>query len=89
MITLAFSISAEVSRDLISTILTGRRLGIRFTGVVSSQPLVRKSLIKIDIYAGGYGGEFGLDSQAVLDIHSRDSLEKRTSGKFKPEYPLF
>ena len=28
---------------------------------------------KIDIYAGGYGGEFGLDSQAVLDIHSRDS----------------
>ena len=37
---------------------------------------------KIDIYAGGYGGEFGLDSQAVLDIHSRDSLEKRTSGKF-------
>ena len=37
---------------------------------------------KIDIYAGGYGAEFGLDSQAVLDIHSRDSLEKRTSGKF-------
>ena len=37
---------------------------------------------KIDIYAGGYGGEFGLDSQAVLDIHSRDSLEARTSGKF-------
>ena len=33
---------------------------------------------KIDIYAGGYGGEFGLDSQAVLDIHSRDSLEERT-----------
>ena len=37
---------------------------------------------KIDIYAGGYGAEFGLDSQAVLDIHSRDSLEERTSGKF-------
>ena len=37
---------------------------------------------KIDIYAGGYGAEFGLDSQAVLDIHSRDSLEKQTSGKF-------
>ena len=37
---------------------------------------------KIDVYAGGYGAEFGLDSQAVLDIHSRDSLEKRTSGKF-------
>ncbi len=37
---------------------------------------------KIDIYAGGYGGEFGLDSQAVLDIHSRDSIEERISGKF-------
>ena len=37
---------------------------------------------KIDIYAGGYGAEFGLDSQAVLDIYSRDSLEERTSGKF-------
>ena len=37
---------------------------------------------KIDIYAGGYGAEFGLDSQAVLDIHSRDSLEEGISGKF-------
>ncbi|RKU34169.1 hypothetical protein C6496_20655, partial [Candidatus Poribacteria bacterium] len=37
---------------------------------------------KIDIYAGGYGGEFGLDSQAVLDIHSRDSIEEGISGKF-------
>lgn len=37
---------------------------------------------KIDIYAGGYGGEYGLDSQAVLDIHSRDSIEEQISGKF-------
>ena len=37
---------------------------------------------KIDIYAGGYGAEFGLDSQAVLDIHSRDSLEEQMNGKF-------
>ena len=37
---------------------------------------------KIDVYAGGYGAEFGLDSQAVLDIHSRDSLEEKISGKF-------
>ena len=36
----------------------------------------------IDIYAGGYGAEFGLDSQAVLDIHARDSLDERLSGKF-------
>ena len=37
---------------------------------------------KIDVYAGGYGAEFGLDSQAVLDIHSRDSIEEQISGKF-------
>ena len=37
---------------------------------------------KIDIYAGGYGAEFGLDSQAVLDIHSHDSLEEGLNGKF-------
>ena len=36
----------------------------------------------IDIYAGGYGAEFGLDSQAVLDIHARDSIEERLDGKF-------
>ena len=36
----------------------------------------------IDIYAGGYGAEFGLDSQAVLDIHARDSIEAQLDGKF-------
>ncbi|RKU20585.1 hypothetical protein C6500_08460 [Candidatus Poribacteria bacterium] len=36
----------------------------------------------IDIYAGGYGAEFGLDSQAVLDIYARDSIEERLNGKF-------
>ena len=36
----------------------------------------------IDIYAGGYGAQFGLDSQAVLDIHARDSLAERFDGKF-------
>ncbi len=36
----------------------------------------------IDIYAGGYGAEFGLDSQAVLDIQTRNSLDERLSGKF-------
>ena len=37
---------------------------------------------KIDVYAGGYGGEYGIDSQAVLDIQSRDSIEEQISGKF-------
>ncbi len=41
-----------------------------------------ETLEKIDIYAGGYGAEFGLDSQAVLDIQTRDSIEKTWSGKF-------
>ncbi|MDE0684359.1 MAG: TonB-dependent receptor, partial [Candidatus Poribacteria bacterium] len=36
----------------------------------------------IDIYDGGYGAEFGLDSQSVLDIHARDSIEERFDGKF-------
>ena len=36
----------------------------------------------IDIYAGGYGAKFGLDSQAVLDIYARDSIEERLDGKF-------
>ncbi len=41
-----------------------------------------ETIEKIDIYAGGYGAEFGLDSQAVLDIHARDSIEDRIDGKF-------
>ena len=41
-----------------------------------------ETLEKIDIYAGGYGTEFGLDSQAVLDISARDGIEKSWSGKF-------
>ena len=41
-----------------------------------------ETLEKIDIYAGGYGAEFGLDSQAVLDIYARDTIEKSWRGKF-------
>ncbi|MXV73076.1 TonB-dependent receptor, partial [Candidatus Poribacteria bacterium] len=36
----------------------------------------------IDIYAGGYSTKFGLDSQAVIDIHTRDSIKERLNGKF-------
>lgn len=37
----------------------------------------------IHIYAGGYGAEFGLDSQTVLDILSRDRIaERKLSGQF-------
>ena len=41
-----------------------------------------ETIEKIDIFAGGYGAQFGLDSQAVLDIHARDSIEDRLDGKF-------
>ena len=41
-----------------------------------------ETIEKIGIYRGGYGAQFGLDSQSVLDIHARDSIEERFNGKF-------
>ena len=41
-----------------------------------------ETIDKIDIYAGGYGAEFGLDAQSVLDIQARNSLDERFHGKF-------
>ena len=41
-----------------------------------------ETIEKIGIYRGGYGAEFGLDSQSVLDIQARDSIEERFNGKF-------
>ncbi len=38
------------------------------------------SIEDIQIYAGGYGAEFGLDSQSVIAIRSRERLEKRWAG---------
>ena len=38
------------------------------------------SIADIHIYAGGYGAEFGLDAQSVIDIRSRERLEKRWAG---------
>ena len=38
------------------------------------------SIEDIRIYAGGYGAEFGLDSQSVIDIRSREHSEKQWSG---------
>ena len=34
------------------------------------------------VYAGGYGAEFGLDSQAIIDIRSREHLKKKWGGVF-------
>jgi len=52
-----------------------------YGGLVST---INSDIIEdVHIYAGGYGAEFGLDSQTVLDIRSRDWTDKRRlSGKF-------
>ncbi|MCG9128339.1 TonB-dependent receptor [Candidatus Poribacteria bacterium] len=49
-------------------------------GLIST--ISSETIEKIDVYAGGYGAEFGLDSQAVIDIHTREKLEERLNGKF-------
>ncbi len=38
------------------------------------------SIEDIRIYAGGYGAEFGLDSQSVINIRSRERLKKQWAG---------
>ena len=38
-------------------------------------------LQKIDVYPGGYGVQYGADSQAVIDIHSRGNTDRRVAGK--------
>lgn len=38
-------------------------------------------LQKIDVYPGGYGVQYGTDSQAVIDIHSRGITDRQVAGK--------
>ena len=40
------------------------------------------SIEAMHVYAGGYGAEFGLDSQAIIDIRSREHLKKKWGGVF-------
>ncbi len=51
-----------------------------FGGLVSS--LSSEIIDRIDVYAGGYGAEFGVDSQAVIDIYSQNSSAENLRGKF-------
>ncbi len=51
-----------------------------FGGIVSS--LSSEIIERIDVYAGGYGAEFGVDSQAVIDIYSRDDNPNGFGAKF-------
>ena len=38
------------------------------------------SIESIHVYAAGYGAEFGLDSQSVIDIRTRERLDKQWGG---------
>ena len=49
-----------------------------FGGLIST--INSDSIEDIHIYAGGYGAEFGLDSQSVIDIRSREQMKKRWAG---------
>ncbi len=51
-----------------------------FGGLVST--VNSEILNRIDVYAGGFGAEFGADAQAVIDIYSRRGREDRMGGKF-------
>lgn len=52
-----------------------------YGGIVST--ISSEIIDDIHIYAGGYGAEFGLDAQTVIDIRSRDKLEDEAlSGTF-------
>ena len=51
-----------------------------FGGIVSS--LSSEVIERIDVYAGGYGAEFGVDSQAVIDIYSQNKNSGGFGGKF-------
>ena len=49
-----------------------------FGGLIST--INSDSIEDIHIYAGGHGAEFGLDSQSVIDIRSRERLKKNWTG---------
>ncbi len=51
-----------------------------FGGIVSS--LSSEIIDDISVYAGGYGVEYGVDSQAVIDISSKNNSPTNFGGKF-------
>lgn len=50
-----------------------------FGGLLST--LSSEVIERIDVYAGGFGAEFGTDAQAIIDIYSREGNEQSLSGK--------
>ena len=64
----------------ISTTSTRLPLGYPYhlQGIVST---VNAEVIEsVEVYPGGYGAEFGSDSQAVIDIHSRTKTDTAFGG---------
>ena len=57
-----------------------------FGGIVSS--LSSEIIDDIAVYAGGYGAEYGVDSQAVIDISSKDSKPNKLGRKIQYQCPL-
>lgn len=57
-----------------------------FGGLVST--LNSEVIRRVDIYAGGFGAEFGADSQAVIDIESRDGRQDRVGAKININIPI-
>ncbi|MYB01575.1 TonB-dependent receptor [Candidatus Poribacteria bacterium] len=51
-----------------------------FGGIVSS--LSSEIIDEIAVYPGGYGAEYGVDSQAVIDISSKNNSPTNFGGKF-------
>ena len=55
-----------------------------YGGLVST---MSSSIIdEVHIYPSGYGTEFGLDSQAVVDIYSRNEIIEKWSGNFNVNF---
>ncbi|MDE0297386.1 MAG: TonB-dependent receptor [Candidatus Poribacteria bacterium] len=50
-----------------------------FGGLVST--LSSEIIERIDVYAGGFGAEYGTDAQAIIDIYSRRGNEQQLGGK--------
>lgn len=55
-----------------------------YGGLVST--MSSSILDEVHIYPSGYGAEFGLDSQAVVDIYSRDEIAERWAGNFNVNF---
>ena len=56
-------------------------------GIVS---IVNADVIEnIEVYPGGFGAEFGADSQAVIDIHSRTKTDTWFGGNSQPQFRVF